>query len=1190
MMDGVAGNPFPGLRPFEETEGHLFFGREEQVDELLGRLRRHRFVAVIGTSGSGKSSLVRAGLFPALRVGSMAGAGSRWRIVAIRPGNDPLRALALELDRQGLLGREGDAELRVDLGHAILDRGGLGLVEIARQARLGPDENLLVVVDQFEELFRYSQLNAEDGAAFVKLLLEAAAYAELPLYVAITMRSDFLGNAAMFRDLPERINDGLFLIPRMSREQLERAIVGPVRVAEETAAPRLVNLLLNDVGDDPDQLPVLQHALARTWEAWESDRAPGETIDIRHYAATGGLDAALDRHAESVYGQLTPELQTVAQRTFAAITELGSDNRGIRRPLRFGDLRAVTEASDADLRAVIEAFRAPGCSFLMPPAGIALEDATVVDLSHESLMRVWIRLQTWVSEEGASAQTYRRLAQDAKLHADGRSSLWVDPGLTIAEQWRDTTHPNAAWAERYTPVAFALAMEFLDAGIAAREREREERRRAEEARANAERERLRLEAEIQRGRADAALRLTKRTRIAAAAMAVIAAIAIALGVTSVLKAREAEAARVEADAARVVAEAETLAAKIVEFRIPASNAGLSSIVEGPDGALWFAEFLANKIGRITPAGQLSEFPLPNQHAPEYIVVGPDGNLWFTESLPGRIGRITPAGNLTEFQPPTPGDGYDPDIEGIVPGPDGALWFTEGQGANSIGRITTSGQIRIFTIPSPPMQRTVISDDGNGAHGSTETVPKELGVWGIAAGPDGNLWFTEQDANKIGRISTSGKIDEFALPATGNESPQDIKSGPDGALWFTERNGNKIGRITVSGQIAEFAVPTKDGSPFSLVTGPDGALWFTEVGGDKIGRMTPAGQVVEFPLPTPDGKPEGITVGPDDALWFTESGGNKIGRIPAALASAEFPLPSNLSWPEGIVRGPDGALWFTEDIGDKIGRMTQTGELSEFATPTKEQGDPAEITVGPDGAFWFTESGNGVDPEGNKIGRVTPAGKFDEFTLPRKANQPEGIALGPDGNLWFAEHGGNRIGAISTSGKIVEHLLPRPKTEPWRIVKGPDDALWFTENGYGAIGRMTPAGAVVEFRLPAPAKETEGLTAGPDGALWFTEFDGNAIGRISTAGKIALFPLPESNSQPEDIVTGTDGALWFTEQSGDRIGRITTGGQIIEFQVPTSDSEPYAITVGPDGALWYTEADSSKIGRLVFHPCCSDPGR
>lgn len=473
----AAVNPFPGLRPFEDEEAHLFFGRETQVDELLRRLRLERFIAVVGTSGSGKSSLIRAGLFSALRVGAMSGAGSRWRIATMRPGNDPIGELAVALERATLLGSDGDAELRTDLAYAILERGALGLVEIVRQMPIAPDENVLVVVDQFEELFRYAQSAEDAAAAFVSLLLQATAHADLRLYVVLTMRSDFLGDCAAFKELPERINRGLYLVPRMTRDQLEAAIVGPVKVARANIEPRLVNRLLNDVGDDPDQLPVLAHALMLTYGFWAGEGAPQQPIDERHYRATGGLARAIDAHAERIYASLTPRQQTVADKLFAAITELGSDNRGIRRPLALGELRDVCAAVDADVRAVVEAYRARTCSFVRPSHELPLGDHSVIDISHEALMRGWARLVRSLAEEVEAQHTYVRLSDAAELFATEKGALLVDPALTLNLTWRDAFAPTAAWAKRYGG-NFSLAMGFLDRSAAERTRQREARRRA----------------------------------------------------------------------------------------------------------------------------------------------------------------------------------------------------------------------------------------------------------------------------------------------------------------------------------------------------------------------------------------------------------------------------------------------------------------------------------------------------------------------------------------------------------------------------------------------------------------------------------------------------------------------------------------------------------------------------------------
>jgi tetratricopeptide (TPR) repeat protein len=490
-------NPFPGLRPFETEEYLLFFGREGQSDELLARLGRSHFLAVVGTSGSGKSSLVRAGLLPALRGGLMKGAGSGWRIAVMRPGHDPVGNLACALAEHGVLAEAGGG-LRGAEGEGLIEAtlrtGSLGLVNAVQQARLAGHENLLVVVDQFEELFRFRAARAgagDDAAAFVKLLLEAARQREHAIYVVITMRSDFLGDCAQFQGLPEAINDGQYLIPRMTRDERRVAITGPVAVARGRMTEPLVSRLLNDVGDNPDQLPILQHALMRTWDYWKQRRGAGEPIDVAHYEAIGAMSDALSRHADEAWDELPDERsRQIAEKMFRALTEKGADNRETRRPTRLREIAEIAGASEAEVVAVIEVFRRAGRSFLMPPAGVALSGEVVIDISHESLIRNWQRLKGWVTDEAQSARTYRRLAEAAVLHREGSEGLLQNPALEIALDWRERSRPNPAWGRHYHP-EFELAVAYLEASQAACDEaraERERQRREEIERARRERE------------------------------------------------------------------------------------------------------------------------------------------------------------------------------------------------------------------------------------------------------------------------------------------------------------------------------------------------------------------------------------------------------------------------------------------------------------------------------------------------------------------------------------------------------------------------------------------------------------------------------------------------------------------------------------------------------------------------------
>jgi streptogramin lyase len=285
-----------------------------------------------------------------------------------------------------------------------------------------------------------------------------------------------------------------------------------------------------------------------------------------------------------------------------------------------------------------------------------------------------------------------------------------------------------------------------------------------------------------------------------------------------------------------------------------------------------------------------------------------------------------------------------------------------------------------------------------------------GPAGIAAGPDGNLWFTEQEGDRIGRITPAGVVTEFSIGDKEGGDPYGIAAGPkgEGNLWFTEYSGNRIGRITPAGVVTEFSAGITPGSfPTAIAAGPDGNLWFTEQEGDRIGRITPAGVVTEFSAGITEGSdPYGITAGPDGNLWFTEFSGNRIGRITPAGVVTEFSTGiTPESRPGGITAGPDGNLWFTAELGG-IGRITPAGVVTEFSAGITEGSEPSGITAGPDGNLWFTEE------TGNRIARITPAGTVTEFSTGiTPGSDLPGIAAGPDGNLWFTEYFGSRIGRI-----------------------------------------------------------------------------------------------------------------------------------------------------------------------------------
>ncbi len=350
----LTANPFPGLRPFKIEESHLFFGREGQSDEVLLKLSKNRFVGIIGPSGSGKSSFIYCGVMPILYGGFLTDASPNWEVVVTRPGAGPIDNLAealLKNNREYIGGDVEEKRIKRTIFSTLLRSSSLGLVEAIEQTRKDADVNYLVLVDQFEELFRFKDSHdansINETLAFVNLLMEAVNYPDAPIYVAITMRSDFIGDCAQFPELTRKINDSHYLIPQLTREQKRVAIEGPVAVGGARIAPRLVQQLLNDLGDNPDQLPILQHALMRTWSYWSAYRDyADEPVDLKHYEAIGTMSEALSQHANEAFDELSEEQKAVCEILFKAITEKRGENFGIRRPTRLNEIAAIASVSE----------------------------------------------------------------------------------------------------------------------------------------------------------------------------------------------------------------------------------------------------------------------------------------------------------------------------------------------------------------------------------------------------------------------------------------------------------------------------------------------------------------------------------------------------------------------------------------------------------------------------------------------------------------------------------------------------------------------------------------------------------------------------------------------------------------------------------------------------------------------------
>ena len=326
-------NPYIGLRPYGQDDALYFFGRREPVDDLLDTLREHHILGLVGSPGSGKSSLMNAGLLPAMLGGFLVDDRDRWRRATATPGDTPLANLAA-----GLLAAMDDAATPEAVAYlaARLRRGGSRAALAYLEPRLEPNANLALLVDDFEAIFAFRDGQADDAVAvadrdwarrdstpegraarrerarrkeeasvFAEVLMGLGEQRQLPVYVAITMRAGFLGHCDLFNGLPEVFNRSRYLVPRMTREQLRDAVECPALLVNVHIAPRLVDLVLNELGDSFDRLPVLHHALMRSFDEWEKDGRTGP-IDLPHFERAGGFDGAIAKDADNAIRTFSP--------------------------------------------------------------------------------------------------------------------------------------------------------------------------------------------------------------------------------------------------------------------------------------------------------------------------------------------------------------------------------------------------------------------------------------------------------------------------------------------------------------------------------------------------------------------------------------------------------------------------------------------------------------------------------------------------------------------------------------------------------------------------------------------------------------------------------------------------------------------------------------------------------------------
>ena len=655
------------------------------------------------------------------------------------------------------------------------------------------------------------------------------------------------------------------------------------------------------------------------------------------------------------------------------------------------------------------------------------------------------------------------------------------------------------------------------------------------------------------------------------------------------------------------------------YPVPTNGAGVMSITAGPDGNLWFTEYVAGKIGRVTLAGQVTEFPLSWNHlGPGAITAGADGNLWFTTDHQV-MGRITTAGAITEY----PMRGCNG--AGVTTGPGGNLWY--GESCARVGEMSTAGV--------------------DGSQYPLRDQQPNYGGQDIATGSDGNLWYLEDGgdptADIVARVTPGGGITKFTVSTTG---PLHIAAGPDGALWFTDGGSNSVAQLTTHGSVTKYPLPASQTIPGAITEGPftdADSMWVAIYGHDlaRVGVPTPPG------FAATEGSARSGAVG-----TFADADGNTVATAYTATiqwgdgsSSAGAVAGSNPFTVSGFhtykeegsysvstaVKDSDGASYSvatTATVADahlsatgstvQLSGSSYSGVLASFADadPARKARDYAATIDWGDGKVTkgsvasttggaFTVSGSHtyvhnfsypisvvVQDAGGSVGgaAATVVGPLTEDQLalvpPTTSGTFQGVgaeqtgagsmAAGPDGNIWFTS--GSNIGRLTPSGTETLFDASSVGYEAYAIAAGPDGNLWFTEFNGTVVGRITPSGDVTSFQLHEPGtcapwgNLQRGITAGPDGDVWLLTSCPLSVMRVTPSGFVTDFPVPTTTGQGElqAITAGPDGNLWFTDNENNIVWRMTTSGVFTPFQLPSA-SYPMGITAGPDGNIWFEEA-------------------